>query len=238
MVTTRDDLQAALAIHEPDALRLILMAADVDPRGATTSAELGERIADAIWWNHCTPLGYLTERTTLEQVVRHTARRLQVSDRVPEHLPVWEQLESMTAALVPEVEGHGVAASDLDPATQERLRQSWLPALGWGGGAVGSFSARWSAAQVLKLFKGPIGRLLPLLPVVGPWVGTIRWGLGAVHLVSGPLGVALSVVSLNASLGANYRTLVPLLLGVGALGPDPIDDAVVIDEPFPHSLEE
>lgn len=229
MATTREQLEAALSVHDPDALRLILMAAEVDPRGASTSAALAARLTDAIWWNYCTPLGYLVEKATLEDVVQHVARKLQVSDRVPDSAPVWAQLEAMTSALVPQAHGHGIAASDLDESTQARLRPEWLAALGWGSGAVSAFGARWSSAQLLKLLRSPLGRLLPLLPLIGPWITTIRWGAGAVHLVSGPLGIALSVVSFNASLGSNYRRLVPLLLGIGALGPDPVDDAEVVE---------
>ncbi len=229
MVTTRKQLESALSIHDADALRLILLAAEIDPREASTSAELSARIAEAIWWNHCTPLGYVTEQTSLEDIVQHTARRLQVTDRVTPLATAWEQLAALTAALVPDVEGHGIAASDLDASTRERLGKSWLPTLGLGSGAVGSFGARWTSGQLLRLLRGPIGRLLPLLPVIGKWVGSIRWGAGAVHAVAGPLGVALSVASLNASLGVNYRHLVPLLLGVGALGPDPVPEAELVE---------
>ncbi|MEZ4235211.1 MAG: hypothetical protein R3F59_03415 [Myxococcota bacterium] len=55
MATTRDQLQATLAVHDAAALRLILTASEVDPRDARTPAELAARIADAIWWNYCTP---------------------------------------------------------------------------------------------------------------------------------------------------------------------------------------
>lgn len=229
MVTTREKLEVALSVHDPDALRLILMAAEVDPRGAGSSAALAARITDAIWWNYCTPLGYLVEKTTLEDVVKHVSRKLRVSEQVPGEAPIWDQLTAMTEALVPEASSHGIAASDLDASTQARLRPEWIPALGWGTGAVSSFGARWSSSQLLRLLRSPLGRLLPLLPLVGPWVTTIRWGAGAVHLVAGPLGIALSVVSVNASLGSNYRRLVPLLLGIGALGPDAVDDAVVVE---------
>ena len=51
----------------------------------------------------------------------------------------------------------------------------------------------------------------------------------AVHAVSGPLGIALAVLTFNQALGANYRKLVPLVLGVGALRPPPINEAEVIE---------
>lgn len=229
MVATREDLQSALSVHDPDALRLILLAAEVDPAGAATSSDLAARIADSVWWSYCTPLGYYADRTTFDEIVSHVARKLQVFDRVPERAPVWERLRAMTVALVPQAEAaRGIAASDLDTSTQERLGRSWMPTIGYGSGAMGSFGANWTSAQLVKLLDGPLGRLLPFVPVIGRWIGTIRWSAGAVRLVSGPLGIALSVASLNSTLGANYRQLVPLLLGVGALGPDPVPEAEVL----------
>ena len=229
MSTTRDQLEAALAVQDEHALRLVLLASEVDPRGAASSPELAARIADAIWWNYCTPLGYLTERATLEDVVRHVSRRLGVADRLDTNDNVWEQIRSLTAALVPDVPERGIGVATLDESTQRRLRPAFMPAVGWGTGAVGSFTARWGSGKILALLRSPLGRLLPLIPGIGPWVTTIKWGTSAVSLVSGPLGIALSVVSLNASLGSNYKRLVPLVLGVGALAPVAVDDAYEVD---------
>lgn len=231
MPTTRDALEASLALQDPAALQLILDASGVDARGATTAQALAGRIADAIWWNYATPLGYLAERATFEDVVRHLARRLKVDHRVDPDLPVWEQVETLTRVLVEEIPADGISLASLDESTRRRLSPSWIPSVGLGGGAASSFAARWGTGHVLNLLRTPIGRLLPLLPGVGPWVGVIRTGAGAIHVVSGPLGVALAVLSLNSALGANYKRLVPLVLGVGALGPKPVEDAVEVEAP-------
>lgn len=236
MATTRDDLERSLAIQDADALRLILDASEVDARGAQTAPELAARIADAIWWNYCTPLGYVTERASFEDVVRHLARRLKVADRVDPDLPVWDQVDALTRALVAEIPQEGISLSALDDSTRGRLSFSWLPPIGMGAGAGTSFVTRWGLGKALALFKTPVGRLLPLLPGVGPWVGTIRAGMSAVHLVAGPLGIALSVMSLNSSLGANYYRLVPLVLGVGALRPSAVEEADVVPEPEPATV--
>jgi hypothetical protein len=229
MATSRDQLQATLAVHDADALRLILTASGVDPRDAVTPGELAARIAEAIWWNYCTPLGYLAERATFEDVVRHLSKRLGVSDRVDPDVSVWDQVRALTAALVSEIPDQGVTVAALDDATRSKMNPSWWAPIGWGGGASGSFATRWGTAKVLALFKTPIGRLLPLIPVVGPWVGAIRTGLGTVYTVAGPLGIAMSVLSVNSALSTNYQRLVPLVLGVGALGPEPVSDAVVVE---------
>ena len=232
MAITRDQLEATLAVHDADALRLILHASDVDPRGAETPAALAARIADAIWWNYCTPLGYVAERTTFEDIVRHLAHKLGVSDRVDPDISVWEQLTALTHALFSEIPEDGISIESLDEATRARLSPSWAAPLGWGGGATGSFATRWGTGKVLALLKTPIGRLLPLLPVIGPWLGAIRTGIAAVHLVTGPLGIAMAVLSLNSALGTNYQRLVPLVLGIGGLGIQPVFDAEIVSEPL------
>lgn len=229
MATTRDALQAALAQQDPEALRLILAASEVDDRGAQTAPELAARIADAIWWNYATPIGYLAERATFEDVVRHLARRLKVDHRVDPDLPVWDQVDALTRVLVEEVPADGITVASLDEATRKRLSPSWIPSVGMGTGAAGSFATRWGTGHLLNLLRTPIGRLLPLLPGIGPWVGAIRTGAGALYVVSGPLGVALTVLSVNSALGTNYRRLVPLVLGVGALRPSPVEEAVEVE---------
>lgn len=228
MATTRAQLEATLSVHDADALMLILMASEVEPRDARTSAELAKRLSDAIWWNYATPIGYVADRQSLEDIVQHVAERLAVHGHLRPADGVFDQLQTLTRELAPAAETHGIAMSDLSEHTRQRLGSDWRSVLGFGSAATGSFGARWTANRVLDLFKGPIGRLLPLLPVIGPWMGSIRWGASAVSTVSGPLGIALTVASLNASLGPNYRRLVPLLLGVGALGPTPVDDAEVV----------
>lgn len=228
MATTREQLARTLAVHDVDALRLILRASEVDVRGAATPAALADRIADAIWWNYHTPLGYVADRDTLEDIVRHVARRLGVADRVDPDIDVWGQVRALTDALVAEIPVEGIGVDALDETTRARIGASWAAPLGWGTGATGSFGTRWVTGRALAWLRGPIGRLLPLLPILGPWVTAIRTGVGAVYAVSGPLGVALTVLSLNSALSTDYRRLVPLILGVGALGPAPVIDVVPV----------
>jgi hypothetical protein len=201
--TTREQLASTLARHDGEALALILRAAQVDARGATTSAELGARIADAIWWNYNTPLGYLADRGSFEHVVRHLAERLGAAEAIDPRADVWTQLDALTGALAAGI------PDDVGPG--------WSAPLGWASTATGSFGARWASARALALLRTPLGRLLPALPVVGPAFGVIRTGVGAVYAVSGPLGLALTLLSIDSAMSTNYQRLVPLVLGVGGL---------------------
>jgi hypothetical protein len=231
MTTDRNDVKAALSVHDPQALRAILSASDVSTRGSERSDELAARIADAIWWNWSTPLGYAADHATLEDIVAHVARKLRAEQAIAHQPDPYSALRSLTVALLHQLPQQGVSLSDLDETTRRRVRGTWLPSFAWGGGTASSLAARWGSGRVLSLLKGPIGRLLPLIPPIAPWVGPIRTGAGAVHLVSGPLAVGLAVLTVNASLNTNYRRLVPLLLGVGALGVQPAEVAEELSEP-------
>lgn len=225
MPTTRAHVQATLAVHDPAALRAILDAARVSPRGAETSSELAARITDALWWYYATPLGYVADRITFEDIVAHVARRLRAEACLQASGDVWDQLQALTHTLVGQIQAAGVTLEDMNPKARAYVRPDWMPTIALGTSATGSFGSRWASGQVVRFLDGPIGRLLPLLPPLAPYVKAIRTGAGAVHFVSGPLGVALSVLTLNQALGSNYHRLVPLLLGVGALGAVSVEEA-------------
>jgi hypothetical protein len=230
-MTTRADLEKLLARHDPEALRLVLHASGVGLSAVPwrtvdepTAATFAARIAEAIWWSYATPLGYVAGHASFEDIVGHLARKLGVADRLvgdadglDPTAPVWVQVRRMTELLVGDLAEGGVRFDAIDEATRKRLGPGYGASVGLGSGAAGSFATRWTAARVLALFRTPIGRVLPYLPVVGPWVGAIRTGVGAVFAVSGPLGIALAVLSANSALGPSYRKLVPLVLGVGGL---------------------
>ncbi len=224
MDTGRVQVEASLAVQDAVALRAILEAAQVNPRGAVGSAELAARITDALWWNYCTPLGYTLDRVSLEEMVAHVSKKLMVDHAINSSDDAWLQLQQLTIALLKELPEGGVPLESLDEATQQRIWPSWMPTIALGTGATSSVGTWWASRRVVDFFKGPVGRYLPLLPVVGPYLGAIRAGAGVVGVVAGPLGVALSVLTLNQALGANYQRLVPMLLGIGALGPVSVED--------------
>lgn len=230
MAVRRPDVVAALAVHDPAVLRAILEAAHVSPRSADTPPELAARIADALWWNYCTPAGYLAERATLDDIVDHVSRRLKLELVAS---GAWARVRELTVEIARQTASQidvsdpsgGVAYSSLDERVQQRLEPSWMPvALGATGGA-GSLTAGMVGRVVVRIGATPIGRLLPFVPYVGPvWKGVRTVG-GVAAFVGTPLAIGLSAVALNESLGANYRKLVPLLLGVGALGPTAVEEA-------------
>lgn len=225
MTVTRADVEASLAIHDAEGLQMILAAAGVSARGAETPRDLAARIADALWWTWCTPIGYVADRTSLEHIVVGVARKLRSDSDLDPEADAWTQLRTLTASLLGDVQAAGVTLEDLDPATRARVWPDWLATMGLAAGSSTSLGAAWAGKGVLAFLNSPIGRLLPLIPPLTPWLPPIRAGAGAAAMVGGPLGIALGALTLNQALGANYHKLVPLLLGVGALGPSAVAEA-------------
>jgi hypothetical protein len=231
MPTGRKDVVAALAVHEPQVLRAIAEAADVRLRGAESSRELAERICDAIWWCYSTPAGYLTERASLEDIVDHVAALLKIE--LTSSGDAWTRLREMTVELhrlnAARIDvsdpAHGVSYDDLDDHVRSRLEPGWYGVAAAASGGAASLGAGIAGTWVVRLARTPIGRLIPLIPTIGPIFRGATAVAGVVSWVGTPLAIGLSVVALNESLGANYKKLVPLLLGVGALGPTAVSDA-------------
>ncbi|MCB9691225.1 MAG: hypothetical protein H6736_05355 [Alphaproteobacteria bacterium] len=242
MPTVRADIVAALSVHDPAELRTILEAAGIATGGASTARELAERIAESLWWHATTPLGYVADRTFFEDIVQRAARRVGMQHRVDAQVDGWEQLRQLTAALFQTVPLGAVSFDSLDAKTRERLEPSWIPTIGLGAGTGGTASTAWASGRVLAFLKGPFGRLIPLIPPLAPYYRALVAGLGTVRLVAWPLTLGLALLTVNTALGANDRKLVPLLLGVGALGPRPVvvaeevpmEPVIVAEEPIVH----
>ena len=216
---TRAALTRELAQRDPRTLRALLLAAGFEADEGEAAEALSERLTRALWWSYSTPLGYALDRSSLEDIVDHVVRRLKLSKTVQGNT-AWEKLDDLTWRLVDAAEADPakpLSLDDIDPATRKRLGPAWgLPAL-LTTGAGGSLGAMKVGQLILRLGATPVGRLLPLLPKLGKYWRVIEGGAGVAASVGGPLALGLSLAGLNQVLGANYRRLVPLLLGVGAL---------------------
>lgn len=228
---TRQDVVDALASHPADALRAVLEEARIEAGAEDVPRLLAERIVKALWWHYSTPLGYALDRSTFDQIVDHVANKLRLNGALPEG-SAWERLDAMTAFLVQQA--GPIALEDLDPKVRARMMPSWKGTVGFAGGASGSFGAMAVGRGVVAISRTQIGRLLPYLPTVGPWIRGAYRGGALAAAVGGPAGVALSILAANNALGTNYQRLVPLLLGVGFLGPGAVEAIEVPSGPAPQ----
>lgn len=235
MSVQKKDVVAALSVHDEGSLKAILDAAQVSLRGSEGADMLAERIADALWWNYSTPSGYISGRASLDDILAYVAGRLRVPLGPGD---AWAKLRGMTVYLahttgarIDVAEPSGVAWDDLEPTQQGRLGDAWFWATAAAGSSAASLTAGFAGQLVVRLGATPIGRILPIIPRVGPVWRTVRRAGGISAVVGGPLAIGLAAVALDQTLGTNHRKLVPLLLGVGALGPSAIVDVVEVPSP-------
>lgn len=225
MTVTRADVRATLSHQPAPALRLVLEAAKVtyDPALHDDAPGLAHKIADALWWAYCTPLGYTLDRASLGDIVAHVARKAGLAEQARGD-DAWSALGALTRAVVGQSEG-GVALEDIDPPTRARLFPSVWPTLALGTSSGAAYGVGAVGRVVKSIGATPIGRVLPLLPTVGPWFGVVTRGAGVAAAVGTPAAAVLAVATVNQAMGTNYQRLVPLLLGVGALRAEPVLDA-------------
>lgn len=217
---TRQDVVDALAAHPAASLRAVLEEARIEAGTEDVPRVLAERVGKALWWHYCTPLGYALDWTTFDQIVDHVAQKLRLAGALPEADP-WARLDAMTAILVEKA--GPVALEDIEPKARARMVPSWKRTIGYAGGAGSSFGAMAVGKGIVAISRTPIGGLLPYIPQVGPWIRRAYRGGAVAAAIGGPAGVALSILAANNALGTNYQRLVPLLLGVGFLGPSTVD---------------
>jgi hypothetical protein len=185
----------------------ILACAGIAPSG--DEEKLAGKLAEALWWRTHSPAGLLHPKSLGE-----------IADSYAERLGLelveggdWEKLLSLSDQLLPA--DKPVTMDELPPELAERLQDSLWPRL-FGTGAAGSAAASGYAARtVLRWTSGQWLRLIRMLPKVGPAVIAVRSGAGWVASLSGPIGIAAGLWTLNQSFGPRWDKALPLLLGAG-----------------------
>lgn len=209
MSITQHEFAEALSHCNPEALAVVLDAADMRVRAGDGPGSMGKRIASALWWRTHTPVGKVAMADDLGGIIRRVARKGQID--LPESSDDRELLAALTAALV---SGDTLNLAEVDPKVMKRLKAShWAEFLGVGsaGAAVGS---KVVAATYLK-WTAPVVDWLPYVPKVGPILVGARTLSNTVVKVAAPVGIGISLLTLNSVLGADFDRALPLLLGCG-----------------------
>lgn len=209
MAITQTDFANALSRCDAPALAVVLDAAEIRVRDGDDPSSMGKRLASALWWRTHTPVGKVAMADDLGGIIRRVARKAKVE--LPESSDDLELLEALTQALAPEDE---LDLTQLDPTVMKRLRTShWAEWFGVGtaGTAVGG---KFVAATYLK-WTAPVVDWLPYVPKIGPILVGARTVSNTVVKVAGPIGIGVSLLTLNSVLGADLDRALPLLLGSG-----------------------
>jgi hypothetical protein len=203
---------AVLARRPMGDLRRAVRATGNDPLLDRTDQQLAAQLADALWWSYSTPLGYVIDRPTLDEMVRHVAKKLGWTTELPDG-DGFDQLHWLTRRLVPE--GEEVSWDELAKDQREALERSLLSSIALSGSGATSAAAGQVGQMILRFARTPIGRLLPRIPQIAPAWRTIRNASAVAAAVGTPVGLGLGLLALNQAFGTNYPRFVPSLLAVG-----------------------
>lgn len=203
---------AVLARRPLGDLRRAVRATGKEPLLDRTDRELATDLTDALWWSYATPVGYAIDRPTLDEMVRHVAKKLGWVKEIPAG-DGWDQLHWLTRRLVPE--GDEVAWADLQKDQREALERSFVASVALSGSGATSAAAGQLGQAVLRFARTPIGRLLPRIPPLAPTWRSIQSAASVAAVVGAPLGLGLGLLALNQAFGTNYPRFVPALLATG-----------------------
>ncbi len=212
MAISRDQLTARLALAEPDDLCAVLVAAGLEPQAEADARGLAQQLSAALWWRTHTPLGQALLPDSLDRIVDRVARKL--DRRLPEG-DGWARLEALTASVLPA--GRVKSTSELDPELRARLARGHGAAISGLFAGTGAAATRIASWKLLSWTRGPVWDLVPLVPKLGPVFLTVRAGAATAAKLSAPVGLAMALLSLNATFGAADDEALPLLVGAGLL---------------------
>jgi hypothetical protein len=203
---------AVLARRPLGDLRRAVRATGKEPLLDRTDRQLATDLTDALWWSYATPVGYAIDRPTLDEMVRHVAKKLGWAKEIPAG-DGWDQLHWLTRRLVPE--GEEVAWEDLQKDQRDALERSFVASVALSGSGATSAAAGQLGQAVLRFARTPIGRLLPRIPPLAPTWRSIHNAAAVAAVVGTPIGLGLGLLALNQAFGTNYPRFVPALLATG-----------------------
>lgn len=212
MAISRDQLTERLALAEPDDLCAVLVAAGLEPEAEADPAGLARQLTAALWWRTHTPLGQTVLPDSLDRIVERIAGKL--GRRLPEG-DGFDRLEALTASVLPD--GRVRSLDQLDPELRSRLERGHGAAITGLFAGTGAAATRIASWKLLTWTRGPVWDLVPLVPKLGPLFLTVRAGAATAARLSAPVGIAMALLSLNATFGAADDEALPLLLGAGLL---------------------
>ncbi|MCB9764384.1 MAG: hypothetical protein H6739_31715 [Alphaproteobacteria bacterium] len=220
MPVSREALVETLSQCPPEQLAEVLSAAGLSTRDRSDPGAMAQRLARMLWWRTHTPIGNWVAPDTLDDMLNRIERRTKLELGPGD---AWARLDALARAALSEEELDLFCRGNKTPVLEDPVLQKKLRAgLPWGSfagtaGAGGAAGARWASFGFLRLTAGPIGRILPLLPKVGPTYLVLRKGAQVVAKASGPVGIAMGAAAINGALGAEYDRALPILLGVAVL---------------------
>lgn len=199
--------------HTEDELKSILISAQIDVSKINDRKELIQKLIAEIWSSSHTPIGQVLKPHTLGDIIHHITKKLDL--QLPDCDNDLDLLDAFTSELLPTQTE--ISIEDLPKDLQEQLKTSLTQTVLGLGTTSTSIASRFLGKKVLELLALPLLQWLRLLPKVGPILISIRGAANMVVGLSGPIGIAATLWTINSMLGPKWDRCITLLLGIGLL---------------------
>jgi len=167
-------------------------------------------LVNGIWSNSHTPIGGFVAPMSLEEIIQIYAKKLDTP--IDSKADVQSQLGALRSKVMAGC--NNIDISDIPPEVLDRLQRSVIPSVVSAGAAGGAATTRWAAYKILAWTASKWLNIIKLIPQIGPAIITIRSTAGVLARVSGPVGVALAIWSINNHLGPKWDQCLGLLMGL------------------------
>ena len=201
-----------------DELRSILISAKLEPPPKeATRDEIINIIVSAIWNSSHTPVGQFVSPHRLGDIIEQLSQKLSISLSNQKGLEQndLDILDAFTEKLLPTQKE--ISIDELPEDIQKQLKTSLTQTFLGLGTTSTSIVSRLLGKKVLELLTLPLLQWLRLIPKVGPILISIRGAANVVVGLSGPLGIAATLWTVNSMLGPKWDRCIILLLGIGLL---------------------
>ena len=216
-MTTKQECIELLKNSEENALKEVLYANDIRIPTNASHEEHARLLIQAIWKQSHSPIGSLLSSKSLEDIIQVYAQKLNIP--IDQDAPIQAQLHTLRSRVLSTCDD--IDISDIPPEVLERLQQSVIPSVLGVGAAGGAVTTRWAAYKVLAWTASKWLNIIKLIPQIGPAIITIRSTAGLLARVSGPIGIALAIWSINNRFGPKWDVCLGLLVGLSLCLPEP-----------------
>ena len=209
-MTTKEEIKILLQNSELPILKEVLQTNRIKISENATKEDCIQALINAVWNHSHTPIGGFVAPMSLEEIIQVYAKKLDTP--IDATTDIQSQLRTLRSKVMANC--NTIEISDIPSDVLDRLQRSVIPSVVGAGAAGGAATTRWAAYKVLAWTASKWLNIIKLIPQIGPALITIRSTAGVLARVSGPVGVALAIWSINNHLGPKWDQCLGLLIGI------------------------
>ena len=209
-MTTKEEIRTLLQRSTLPILKEVLHTNHIKTSEDALKEDCISALVNAIWNHSHTPIGGFVAPMSLEEIIQVYAKKLDTP--IDSKTNIQSQLHTLRSKVMATC--NTIDISDIPPEVLDRLQSSVIPSVVGAGAAGGAATTRWAAYKILAWTASKWLNIIKLIPQIGPVIITIRSTAGVLARLSGPVGVALAIWSINNHLGPKWDQCLGLLIGL------------------------